>query len=234
MFSRSSMRRPMSMNSETTTRCTSTCSTAPSAFPQPPRTRKHTTMVTTPTEERRSIRIVPACMRNSLIDRRTVDERRNSYIRKRASTQSPFFSASTRASSSNYRSPPAFITEAQSSPRVALSPTTRNTIVRPDDDVVEGKEKEIPQTLRIVKPSGTLPETPKQEFPGSLRTNRTNRPLTAIPANRDRVEKSYARPGTTISSGSRASFGRRASTRQSLRAYDLKASLNDLTGKSIT
>ncbi|KAJ4365294.1 polarity establishment/cellular polarization [Neocucurbitaria cava] len=115
----------------------------------------------------------------------------------------------------------------------ALSPTTRNTIVRPDDDVVEGKEKEIPQTLRIVQPSGTLPETPKKEFIGSLRTNRANRPITAIPANRDRVEKSYARPGTAISSGSRSSFGRRASTRQSLRAYDLKASLNDLTGSKI-
>ncbi|KAF1849988.1 uncharacterized protein K460DRAFT_326420 [Cucurbitaria berberidis CBS 394.84] len=224
MFSRSSMRRPLSMNSESTTRCTSTCSTAPSAFPQPPAARKHTTMVTTPREERRSIRIVPACMRSSLTDRRTDDERRNSYIRKRASAQSPFFSASTRASSSNYRSPPAFIAEAQSSPRVALSPTTRNTIVRPNDDVVAGKEKEIPQSLRVVKPSGTQAGISKQEFPGSLRTNRTNRPCTAIAANRDRVEKT---------SGSRTSFGRRASTRQSLRAYDLKATLNDLTGIKI-
>ncbi|KAF1839245.1 hypothetical protein BDW02DRAFT_644053 [Decorospora gaudefroyi] len=228
----SSIRRPMSTGSYATTRCTSTFSTTPSAFPQSPSARKHTTLVT-PTEVRRSIRVVPASRRSSLAYRRTVDEKRNSYIRKRASTQSPFFSADTRASSSSYRSPPAFIAEALSSPcRVALSPTTRNTIVRPDDDVVAGKEKEIPVTLRIVRPSGDHLATPTREFPGSLRKNRANRPLTAISPPCDRIEKSYARPGTAILSGE-GSFGRRASTRHSLRAHDLKASLNDLTGSKV-
>jgi hypothetical protein len=226
----SSMRKPLSIGSYVTTRCTSTFSITPSAFPQSPAARKHTTLVTTPTEVRRSVRVVPASRRSNLADRRTVDEKRNSYIRKRASAQSPFFSAGTRVSSSGYKSPPAFITEVLSSPRSPLSPTNRNTIVRPDNDVVAGKEKEIPATLRIVWPSGSEPETPKRDFPGSLRTNRTNRPQTAIPPPRDRVEKSYARPWTAISSGL-GSFGRRASTRHSPNSYKLKNMLSDLTGK---
>ncbi|KAH7360020.1 hypothetical protein BKA66DRAFT_552396 [Pyrenochaeta sp. MPI-SDFR-AT-0127] len=229
-FSRSSIRRPLSTSSYTTTRCTSTFSTAPSAPAQSPAVRKHTTMVTTPSEERRSVRVIPASIRSSLMDRRTTDEKRDSYIRKRASAQSPFFSAGTRASSSTYKSPPAFIAEVQSSPRAALSPTTRNTVVRPDDEVVAGREKELPQSLRIVKPSEAIMDRPKQKFPGTLRTNRINRPFTTVPVNR--VEKSYARPNTAVSFGM-SSFGRRASTRQSLRAYDLKTSLNDLTGSKV-
>lgn len=225
-FSRGSARRPLSMHSDTTTRCTSVCSTAPSAFPQPATARKHTTLVTMPTADRRSIRIV----RSSFSDRRPIDERRNSYIRKRASAVSPFFSASTNASSSNYRSPPAFIAEVQTSPRAALSPITRNTIVRPDDTVLEIEENEASQPQKAH--TSAIPfEIKRKDFPGSLRKNRTNRPLTAIPANRDRVEKSYARPTTTIHSRARNSFSRRdSSSRLSLRAYDLKASLNDLTG----
>jgi hypothetical protein len=226
----SSVRRPLSTSSYTTTRCTSTFSTTPSAFPQSPAARKHTTFVTTPTEERRSIRVVRASRRSSLADRRTIDEKRSSYIRKRASAQSPFFSAGTRASSSSYKSPPAFIAEAQSSPRAALSPLSRNTIVRPDDNVVAGKEKEIPLRSGIVRPPTDLMESPQQQFMGSLRKNRTNRPYTTITPTRDRVGKDYKRPGTAIAS-SMGGFTRRASTRQSLRAHDLKASLNDLTGK---
>jgi hypothetical protein len=112
----SSMRRPLSTGSYATTRCTSIFSTTPSAFPQSPATRKHMTMVTTPTEVRRSVRVVPASRRSSLADQCTVDEKRNSYIRKRASAQSPFFSAGTRVSSSCYKPPPAFMTEVMSSP----------------------------------------------------------------------------------------------------------------------
>jgi hypothetical protein len=231
----SSMRRPFSTGSYATTRRTSTFSTTPSALPQSPVARKHTTLVTTPTEVRRSVRVVLTSRRSSLADPRTVDEKRNSYIRKRASAQSPFFSAGTRVSSSGYKSPPAFITEAMSSPRSPLSPTNRNTIVRPDDDVVESKENKIPATLRIVWPSGSEPETPKRNVPGSLRTNfrtnfRTNRPQTAMSPPCDRVEKSYARPGTAVSSGM-GSFGRRASTRHTFLAYDLKAGLNRELGK---
>jgi hypothetical protein len=222
----SSMRRPFSTGSYATTRRANTFSTTPSALPQSPAARKHTPLVTTPTEVRRSVCVVPTSRRSSLADPRTVDEKRNSYIRKRASAQSPFFSAGTRVSSSGYKSPPAFITEVMSSPRSPLSPTNRNTIVRPDDDIVAGKEKEIPATLRIVWPSGSEPETPKRNVPGSLRTNfRTNRPQTAMSPPRDRVEKSYARPGTAVSSGM-GSFGRRASTRHTFLAYDLKAGLN--------
>lgn len=229
-FSRSSIRRPLSTSSYTTTRCTSSFSITPYELRPSLAARKHTTMVTTPLEERRSVRVVPASIRSSLTDCRTTDEKRNSYIRKRASAQSPFFSAGTRASSSTYKSPPAFIAEVQSSPRVALSPTTRNTIVRPDDDVVVGREKEVPQSLRMVKPSDSIMDRPKQKFPGTLRINRINRPFTTVPTNHHRVEKNYARPNTTVPLRM-GSFTRRASTRQSLRAYDLKASLNDLTGR---
>jgi hypothetical protein len=226
----SSLRRPLSTGSNATTRCTSTFSTTPSAFPQSPAARKHTNLVTTPTEVRRSVCVVPASRRSSLADGRMLDEKRNYYIRKRASVQSPFFSAGMRVSSSGYKSPPAFLSETLTSPRSPLSPTNRNTIVRPNDEVMAGKEKGIPATLRLVWPSGGEPETPKRDFPGSFRTNRTKRPQTARSPPRDRVEKSHTRPGTAISSGM-GSFGRRASTRHSLRAPVLKASLNSLTGK---
>ncbi|KAH9881242.1 hypothetical protein J1614_001738, partial [Plenodomus biglobosus] len=227
----SSIRRPMSSSSYTT-RCTSIFSTTPSAFPQSPAARKHKTFVTTPTEARRSIRVVPSSRRSSMLDRRTIDEKRSSYIRKRASAQSPFFSAGFRASSSTYASPPAFINEASSPSRNVLSPLSRNTIVRPDDSVIEGREKEVPSGGEDVPDVPALVESSSQEFPGSLRKYRTNRPHTAISPPRSKVEKSYNRPGTTIGSTS-GGFRRRASTRNSLRAYDLKASLNDLTGSKV-
>ncbi|KAL6707931.1 polarity establishment/cellular polarization [Coniothyrium glycines] len=215
-----------------TTRRTSTFSTVPSAFAQSPAARKHTTFVITPTEERRSIRAIRASRRGSLADRRTIDEKRSSYIRKRASAQSPFFSAGYRASSSSYKSPPAFIAEALPKPREALSPISRNTIVRPDDDVVVGEEKEIPSKFGTVKPPSDMDKSPKDIFPGSLRKNRANRPYTTLTPTLNRVNKEPKRPGTAIMS-SIGGFTRRASTRQSLRAYDLKASLNDLTGSRV-
>lgn len=198
-FSRSSLRQPLSTTSSCgMTRCTSTLSTAPSAFPQPPMAQQRVAQVTTPTEDRRSVRIVTSSTRTSLLERRTLDEKRLSYIRKRTSTHSPFFSAGgARTSSSTYKSPPAFIGEAQSLPQAALSPTTRNIIVHPDDEVVEGRGKELPQSLQISKsPLSALPETPKREFPGSVRQNRITRPTTAIPNDRNRIENGYARPGT--------------------------------------
>ncbi|KAJ4315202.1 polarity establishment/cellular polarization [Neodidymelliopsis sp. IMI 364377] len=76
-----------------------------------------------------------------------MEAKRSSYIRKRASALSPFFSAGYRASSSSYRSPPAFLSEKQSRSDNLVSPTRANTIVKPDDDVEQGKEKEVPASL---------------------------------------------------------------------------------------
>jgi hypothetical protein len=151
-----------------------------------------------------------------------MDEKRTSYIRKRASPQSPFFSAGgARISSSSYKSPPAFLTDIPSSPASAFSPLRRNTIVRPDDDCPEGNGKELPDTLRLVQRSSSpVQETPTRKFPGSLRGFRTARPHISITTRNDRVEKSHPRPGTAVSSGAR--MGRRASTRNSLRAASLK------------
>tara|TARA_R110002003_G_scaffold38_2_gene2305 strand:- start:38275 stop:41190 length:2916 start_codon:yes stop_codon:yes gene_type:complete len=236
-FSRSSLRRPLSTSSYTTTRCTSMFSTPPSPFPQPTMGRQRTAHVTTPIEERRSIRVVPASRRSSLIDRRTYYEKRDSYIRKRASAQSPFFSAAgSRVSSSTYKAPPAFIQDAQPSPRGVLSSKDRNTIVRPNDDVVDGREKEVPSDLNT-RFSSNSPSSEKSTreflFPGSLRQNRIVRPHTGITISPNRVGKSYARPSTSIGPSVRGGMGRRASTRDSLRAHDLKSRLNDLTGSEI-
>jgi hypothetical protein len=203
---RSSVRRPLSISSYYTKR-TSACSTAPSTNPQPSAARRQTAKVTTQAENRCSIRVVPTS-NNSLVDR-PLDEKRNSYIRHRASAQSPFFSgASNRVSSSSYK--PTFVDEPK-----------RNTIVRPDEDVIEGTGNDLP--------GSPAPKTPAKAFPGSLRGNRLPRPHTSVGMPRDRVEKSYARPGT--SSGT--SVSRRASARDSLRSYELKSRLNDLTGSEI-
>jgi hypothetical protein len=205
---RSSLRRPLSTSSYNT-RCTSTFSNAPSTIPQSPAAQQLTATVTKPAEDRRSIRVVPASIHGSLVER-SMDEKRNSYIRHRASNKSPFFSgAGDRTSSSSYK--PAFSEE-----------PTRNTIVRPDEDVIEGATKE--------RPGSPVPKAPAKDFPGSLRRNRVPRPHTSVGVPRDRVEKSYARP-TTGSSADEMS--RRASTRDSLRSYELKSRLNDLTGSEI-
>ncbi|KAH7389530.1 hypothetical protein DE146DRAFT_166522 [Phaeosphaeria sp. MPI-PUGE-AT-0046c] len=218
-FSRSSLRRPLSTSSyNTTARCTSAFSTAPSTLPQPPVAHKQTPRVTIPVEKRRSIRLVATSTRSSLVDR-PMDEKRNSYIRQRASAASPFFSSGgNRVSSSTYRSPPAFI---------------ESNVVKPDDGVIHGRGKVLPDSTHVIKPSvSPIPETSAKEFPGSLRQNRAPRPYTSAGMHRDRIEKSYARPGTTIVSKS-SGMGRRASTRDSLRSYELKSRLNDLTGSEI-
>jgi axial budding pattern protein 2 len=149
-----------------------------------------------------------------------MEDKRSSYIRKRASAQSPFFSAGYRASSSSYRSPPAFLTEKQKRSRNFLSPSRANTIVKPDDDVEEGKGKEIPLT-----PSE---ENIEPRFPGSLRKTRSMKSL----AKQATKAKSPPRPATTVASMT-TGMGRRASTRKSLLASELKASLNELTNSEI-
>lgn len=208
------------MSSSSYSRRTSSLSTVPTACPQAPTTRSRRPKVTTPTEERYSLRVVPSSTRSSLADRRTMEDKRSSYIRKRASAQSPFFSAGYRASSSSYRSPPAFLTEKQKRSRNFLLPSRANTIVKPDDDVEAGKEKDIPES--------PLEEKGKARFPGSLRKHRSTKSL----ANRDNKSKTSPRPATTIVTSS-TGMGRRASTRKSLLASELKASLNDLTGSEI-
>jgi len=220
----SSSRRPMSTSS-CKTRGTSILSITSSTLPQSPLARKNP-----PTEERCSIRVVPSSRHSSLRDRRTADEKRSAYLRNRASTESPFFSAGFRASSSTYTSPPAFLYEARSPTRTALSSQSCNTTVMPEDSPVEGSKYSVLDDMEHTHPVPALVASSSQEFPGSLRQYRTTHPHTAITPPRNRVGKAYNRPGTTVAGGC-SSHHRRTSTRQSLRAYELKASLNDLTGK---
>ncbi|KAF1928628.1 uncharacterized protein M421DRAFT_62721 [Didymella exigua CBS 183.55] len=208
------------MSSSSYSRRTSSLSTVPTACPQAPTTRSCRPKVTTPTEERHSIRVVPSSTRSSLGDRRTMEDKRSSYIRKRASAQSPFFSAGYRALSSSYRSPPAFLTEKQKRSRNFVSPSRANTIVKPNDDVEEGKEKEVPGT-----PSERKSES---RFPGSLRKHRSTKSL----AKEAKKARSSPRPTSAMPTASTIMI-RRASTRKSLLASELKASLNDLTGSEI-
>ncbi|KAJ4985234.1 polarity establishment/cellular polarization [Stagonosporopsis vannaccii] len=217
-----SLRRAMSSSSYS--RRTSSLSTVPTACPQAPTARSRRPKVTTPTEERHSIRVVPTSSRSSLADRRTIEAKRSSYIRKRASAQSPFFSAGYRASSSSYRSPPAFLTEKQRRSRHLLLPSRANTIVKPDDDVEEGREKEVPGFHQE--------ETPERTFPGSLRKHRSTKSLAKEAGKARSPSQPPLRPATTLATSS-TGMGRRASTRKSLLASELKATLNDLTGSEI-
>lgn len=212
------------MSSSSYSRRTSSLSTVPTACPQGPTARSRRPKVTTPTEERHSIRVVPTSSRSSLADRRTIEAKRSSYIRKRASAQSPFFSAGYRASSSTYKSPPAFIAEKKRRSRNFLLPSRANTIVKPDDDVEIGKEKEVPGL--------PLEEKPESRFPGSLRKTRSTKSLTKEAKKARSPSQPPPRPVTTVAA-SNAGMGRRASTRKSLLASELKASLNDLTGSEI-
>ena len=217
------------MSSSSYSRRTSSLSTVPTACPQGPMTRSRRPKVTTPTQERHSIRVVTSSTRSSLADRRTMEDKRSSYIRKRASAQSPFFSAGYRASSSTYRSPPAFI--AETTGRVEKKRRSRNfimhsranTIVKPDDDVEEGKGKEIPGV-----PSEGKTES---KFPGSLRKHRSTKSLREE-AGKAKSPPPLPRPATTVAATGTGMI-RRASTRKSLLASGLKASLNDLTGSEI-
>ncbi|KAF2794746.1 hypothetical protein K505DRAFT_374436 [Melanomma pulvis-pyrius CBS 109.77] len=227
-------RRPMSFNSYST-RSTSFQSTVPSAFPTAPTTR-HTTQLTTPMEKRRSIRLVAASTCESLVDRRTIDEKRKSYIRKRASAQSPFFGASSsRVSSSSYKLPPGLINELERGSRGALSPLTSNTVVKPSEDTVQRTKRELPDSLRIRKPSETPTVESPPLFTGSLRKppkerSFTQRHTVSVATNRGRAQQ-HERPGSAAYT--RHPPGRRSSTRHSVRAQELKSSLNSLTGSRI-
>ncbi|KAF2178111.1 hypothetical protein K469DRAFT_676269 [Zopfia rhizophila CBS 207.26] len=234
----SAIRRPrdcISWSSHSTAiRSTSILSTAPSAFPKPP-TARHTTQLMTPMESRRSIRVVSSTC-DSLLDCRTLDEKRQSYIRKRASAQSPFFGASSsRVSSSSYRSP-AFANEGGPSKTTQISPLATSKAVTPGEDIIHKVERELPESLRTRKPSATPSvATTNREFAGSLRKPPTQRSFamkdtTSSAGSSDRVQKQYERPDTVAYT---RPVNRRSSARESLRAHRLKASLNILTGSEI-
>ncbi|KAF2642431.1 hypothetical protein P280DRAFT_516212 [Massarina eburnea CBS 473.64] len=217
-------------SSSFTTNTMSVASTVPSAYPQPAKAR-HTTQLTTPLEKRRSIRPVPASSTcDSLLDRRTIDEKRLSYIRKRKSVQSPFFGgAASRASSGSYQVPPTPTDDINPRPSTALTPKSPN-IVKPTDDIVEERtSRDLPGSLRIRRPADTpSPASENENFPGSLRKGRSGfvrRHTEALAAKSP--EKSQVpenRPGTTIYRS--FAIPRRESARESLRAMELKLGLN--------
>lgn len=253
----------MSHNSYSTV-STSILSTAPSAFAQSLNT-SHTTQLTTPMNNRRSIRLVSknaASTCDSLVERRTmdsrrrsrgsrgrrslydsladlrrIDEKRQSYIRKRASAQSPFFASSSRVSSSSYKSPPAFVNEDEIPLKRTPSPLANITSAKGNENFACKIEREYLDILRIRKPSETPSvDVAPREFPGSLRTppsarSFTTRPTPSSPAimDRGRVYKHYQRPSTACPVYSSCP----SSTRQSLRAEELESSLNSLIGSKI-
>jgi axial budding pattern protein 2 len=242
------VRRQLSFHSGSS-KYSSILSAVPSAAPQPSAAR-HTTQLTTPMEKRFSIRVVSKDAtsstydsqmdlrmmddRRAALDRRTIDERRRSYIRRRVSTQSPFFGAfSSRVESASYKSPPGL---PETPSKLTPSPLATSGTANQGDYFSENVERELPESLRIRKPSETPSVEPPRVFAGSLRKPPTPRSFlnrhttsTSITNDRDRVYKPYQRPGTAVYCGS----SRRSSTRQSLRAQELKASLNDLTGSKI-
>jgi hypothetical protein len=235
----SKYRRTMSSNSNDTL-STSILSTTYSAVPHPqaPNAR-HTTQLTTPLEKRQSIRLVTPSTCESLVDRRPMEDKRKSYIRKRASAQSPapFFGAPTsRISSSSYKSPPGISNESESYfSASALSPLSANRVIRPNENIGPALKQELPDILRIRKPSDTPTfESPSSKtFKDSLRKPPTERSFaqrhtTATVSNHDRTEGQHERPVTA-----RYPPGRRSSMTHSLRAQELKSSINSLTGSKI-
>jgi hypothetical protein len=102
-------------------------------------------------------------------------------------------------------------------------PSRANTIVKPDDDVEEGKGKEI-----LGVPSEGKTES---KFPGSLRKHRSTKSLREE-AGKPKSPPPLPRPATTVATTGTGMI-RRASIRKSLLASELKASLNDLTGSEI-
>ncbi|PSN64056.1 hypothetical protein BS50DRAFT_637358 [Corynespora cassiicola Philippines] len=217
----------------------STYSTRLSPFPRPPASR-HTTQFTSSSQNRRSIRIVTSSPRESYQDNRTIDQKRNSYIRKRASAQSPFFGASARVSSSSYKPPAAQVDDNPEASSV-LSPVTAKLIVKPSDEIIEPIGKEIPESLRIQKLTENTSIRTRPSFPGSLRRPPSERSfLRRHPsANRDRVNKSPERKSfprnspRNSSRNSSISTVQRVSSRESTRGPDLRSRLNDLTAVQV-
>ncbi|KAJ4357686.1 polarity establishment/cellular polarization [Didymosphaeria variabile] len=223
---------------------TTALSTVPSAFPQPSKAR-HTMQFTTPLEKRQSIRpVVPSIYESPervdrLLDRRTIDEKRHSYIRKRASAQqSPLF-AGSRVSSSNYNSPPGFIGDpdmAQKTPLKAMSPNIFKA-----NDTVRGPDSDLPESLRIRKPADTpSPATIHFDISKSLRKNRPSngfgRRHTDISSAKssDVIEpppRSKLRPGTAVYQPTGMSS--QTSTQSSLHGPMIRDKLNKTLGEQV-
>lgn len=230
----SAAQRTLSSSSRTTA-----VSTVPSAFPQASKAR-HTTQLTTPIEKRQSIRaVVPSIYENSvdrLVDRRTLDERRHSYIRKRASAQqSPLF-AGSRVSSSSFKSPPSFLGDSSPAPQSPLAVVSPD-IVRPDDSILSSNNN-VPESLHVRKPTDApSPASRNFDFSKSLRKKTTkgvfSRRYTDSPSTRNKGtnEKPSARPETAVYAPTGMSS--RTSTNISLRSADLMKDLNEVTGTEI-
>ena len=223
------------------TQSTSVLSTTTCAFPQPPIAR-HTMHFMTSAEKRRSIRLVSSVC-DSLSDRRTLNERRQSYIRNRATNHSPFFAAgSSRASSSSYK-PPVLGTGQGPSTSSQCAVSALPTTVRPSDDIFDGDVKDrFPGSLRSHSVSNSVVfGSTNQEFPGSLRKHGPRRSIgTNYSASSSieplRVQKRWDCPGYQrrgLADGFPRPVTSRSTTRESLRGHSLKGSFSSLRGSKI-
>ncbi|OCK94092.1 uncharacterized protein K441DRAFT_612257 [Cenococcum geophilum 1.58] len=216
-------------------------STTTCAFPQPPIAR-HTMHYMTSAEKRRSIHLVSSVC-DSLPDRRTLNERRQSYIRNRATNRSPFFAAgSSRASSSSYK-PPVLGTGPSPSTSSQRPVSALPITVRPSDGVFDGDVKNrFPGSLRshCVSNSVVFGST-NQEFSNSLRKHGPHRSIGtshSVSSSIEplRVQKRWGRPGYQrrgLADGFPRPVTSRSTARESLRGHSLKGSFSSLRGSKI-
>ena len=210
------------------TQSTSMLSTTTCAFPQPPIAR-HAMHYMISAEKRRSIRLVSSVC-DSLPDRRTLNERRQSYIRNRATNRSPFFAAGSSCASSSYKPPVLGTGYGPSTSSQRAVPTT----VRLSDDVFDGDVKNgFPGSLRSHSVSNSVVfGSTNQEFPGSLRKHGSHRSIgtscSASPSVEPlRDQKRWDRPGyqhRSLANGFPRPVTSRSATRESLRGDSLKGS----------
>ncbi|KAF2653373.1 hypothetical protein K491DRAFT_518142 [Lophiostoma macrostomum CBS 122681] len=259
-FRRSGRRRTPSSSSFGTKR-TSALSTVPSA-PARPVLARHTTQLTT-LEPSQSVRLVPtteassvsetlsdrkvttgkraSTSRQSSLDTRPIDEKRRSYIKKRASAQSPspFFSYNPlRMSSSSHKYPPAFLNDNEEHTEAPSSPLVTTEVITANQDVRE-PTRDYPESLRIRKPSETPSvDPPRPIFPGSWRKppaprSWTRRAITstAVEAGDDQTVKT-SKPSLDAKIAG-LDVKRRPSTRQTSRIERVKSSLNEGLGSEV-
>ncbi|KAJ4294440.1 polarity establishment/cellular polarization [Kalmusia sp. IMI 367209] len=164
---------------------------------------------------------------------------RKSYIRKRASAQSPFFGGNSRVSSSSYKSPPDFIGDSSPATKSPLAPISPNILRFSDSVPNENKmERAIPESLLIRKPADTpSPVTYRTDYSRSLRKHRPTRAFLrrntegSLVTDNDRAENSSARPETIVYSPPSLDPGK--SMYGNLRGAGLKMNLNKMTGEPI-
>jgi hypothetical protein len=176
----------------------------------------------TPNQKRRSFR--QKSTQGSLTDRRTIEDKRQSYIRKRAEAPSPFFQAgSSRISSSSYKFPLTYSNDSDPPSQPAPSPLN-SLVVEPGKDFHKELERVLPASLRIRKPSETPSvETPKfsPSRPRKVTTPRSYTGRYATPktgtTSHDREEERYDQLGTSPSTS----------------VQELKSSINNHLGKKV-